>query len=285
MAQNLQSLKKRIKTAQNISQIARAMEMIAASKIKKAQAAALNSKPYSDKITEVLGRMLSAARPEDTEHPFMIKNEGVTRDLVVAFSPDKGLAGSLVTNLSKKMLAFEPSKHTAITVGRKIEKFASKVDYDVHASFPFGTKFPAFAAVYPLMKLIGELYLQKKVAQVHVVYTEFRTMFSLGPSTFKLLPVEPQAHAEGAPHELPYKFEPDTKYILNELIPYYLEIKLYNALIQSYTSEQAARMVAMGSAKDNALDITDSLTLVYNKTRQERITNEILDISNAKLSQ
>ncbi|MFH1368895.1 MAG: ATP synthase F1 subunit gamma [Elusimicrobiota bacterium] len=283
MSQNLQSLKKRIKTAQNISQIARAMEMIAASKIKKAQAAAQNNKPYSDKITEVLDRMLSSSRAEDIEHPYMAKNVNTQNRLLIAFSPDRGLAGSIVTNLCRKLLEFGSGNLTVVTVGNKIERFASRMGYEIPASFPFGGKFPHYTSVYPLMNIIQRSYLGKQVSEVHLLYTEFRSFFSQSPVAVKVLPIEPPKQA-AENQVLPYKFEPGLQYILNELIPYYLEIKLFNALIQAYTSEQAARMIAMGNAKENALDIGESLTLTYNKTRQERITNEILDLANAKIS-
>lgn len=283
MAQNLQSLKKRIKTAQNISQIARAMEMIAASKIKKAQKAVAANRPYADKITEILDRMISCAGPEPVDHPFMRVNAGVDRKLVIALSSDRGLAGSLPTNLFKKLVEYDPAKTDVVTVGKKIERFAAKNGYNLIASFPFGTLFPEYGIVFPLMGIITGHYKEKKSSGVDILFTEFRSVFSLSPSIFRLLPVvAPLCDSKGK--ELPYKFEPGPEYILRELIPYYVETRLYNAIVQAYTSEQAARMVSMGSAKDNALDIMNDLTLSYNKTRQERITNEILDLANGRIS-
>jgi F-type H+-transporting ATPase subunit gamma len=283
MAQNLQSLKKRIKTAQNISQIARAMEMIAASKIKKAQKAVANNRPYSDKITEILNRMISCAGPDAIEHTFMELNPGVDRKLVIALSSDRGLAGSLPSNLCRKLLDFEPSKTDVVAVGKKVERFAAKSGYNLIASFPFGTVFPEYSIIFPLTGILTGHYKKKLVSEVHILFTEFRSVFSLAPTAFKLLPVVPPL-CEDDGKALPYKFEPGQEYILRELIPYYVEIKLYNAIVQAYTSEQAARMVSMGGAKENALDIMQFLTLSYNKTRQERITNEILDLANGRMS-
>jgi len=282
MAQNLQSLKKRIKTAQNISQIARAMEMIAASKIKKAQKTVLNNKPYAEKITEILNKMLESAGGDDFEHPYMKTNEGAARKLVIAISPDKGLAGALNSNLYKKLLEFKADATDVVAIGKKIERFAVRMGYKIIATFPFGTRFPEYSVIYPLTDIIKQHYIGKNAAEVHVLFTEFKSIFSLAPSSAKLLPIQ-YPLIEGESKEFPYKFEPGPDFILRELIPYYVEVKLYNAIVQAYTSEQAARMVAMGGAKDNALEIMNFITLTYNKIRQERITNEILDLANGRI--
>jgi F-type H+-transporting ATPase subunit gamma len=261
------------------------MEMIAASKIKKAQKAVQNNKPYAEKITEILNRMLKSAGRDDRddiEHPYMQTNEASTRKLVIAVSPDKGLAGALNSNLYKKLLEFSPDVTDVVVIGKKIERFASRMGYKLIASFPFGTRFPEYSVIYPLTGIIKKHYIGKNAAEVHVIFTEFKSIFSFSPASVKLLPIK-YPLIEGDRREFPYKFEPGADFILRELIPYYVEVKLYNAIVQAYTSEQAARMVAMGGAKDNALDIMDFITLTYNKIRQERITNEILDLANGRI--
>lgn len=287
MAQNLQLLKQRIKTSKNISQIAKAMEMIAASKIKKAQTAVVNNKPYAQKIIEQTKRLVAAIDQQEFTHPYIQRNSS-DKTLLIVLSPDKGLCGGLVTNILKKVYEHDSQDHMLIAFGKKIERASNKMSGGLVASFPFGGSIPAFSRVYPLIKLIDEYYVQGKVGKVVLIYAEFNSLFSQVPVYKQLLPlhIEINIKSESSAREVnqTYIFEPNREELLSSLLPYYLEISLYSALLESYTSEQAARMVAMQNAKNNASDIADALTLSYNKSRQEKITNELLDLNNGAVA-
>lgn len=277
MAANLQSYKKRIKTAENISTIARAMETIAASKIRKAQSAVENNRPYSEKITVLVDALLANLDKYNFEHPLLKKNSS-PKKLVIVLSPDKGLCGSLTANLIKKLSEYEQSETYIIAIGKKVEKFLVRHGYDLIAAFPSGTKFPGYGTIYPIIDITRKYYFAGNVSEVDVVFTEFKSFFTQSVSAIRLIPV--QIDKEAGHKETPFIFEPNYQTILSELLPYYVEVKLYNALINAFTSEQAARMIAMHNAKENAIDLTGYLVQAYNRLRQEKITNEILDISN-----
>lgn len=275
MAQNLQILLRRKKTAQNIAQIARAMEMVSASKIKRAQSEVVANKPYADRITKLTSSVIRHVDRDQFTHPYILPTES-EKNLVLVISPDKGLCGSLNTNLFKKILEIDNKNLKLITMGRKASQFSRRLEAELIAEFNIGTTLPPYRTVFQLIEIINGEYLNGNVSSFAILYTEFTSMFTQAPVMKNILPIEMPSE-EIIP--LPYIFEPEIQDILAELLPYYLEVLLYNSLIEAYTSEQAARMVAMQNAKNNALDITDYLTLIYNKSRQERITNELLTLS------
>ncbi len=274
MAANLQLLKRRIKTASNIAQIAKAMEMISASKIKRAQVAVENNKPYRDRIGELAKRLVNYVNIEKYNHPFLKTNDS-PKSLLIVISADKGLCGSLNTNLFKLLLEQDDKNQKVIVLGKKGQQFSQKLASEVVAEFNMGTTLPDYAKVFQLIEIIDREYTSGAVGSVKIMYNQFNSIFSQEPVVNQILPIE-IAHQED---ELPYIFEPQVETIIDDLLPYYLEVLLYSSLIESFTSEQAARMVAMQNAKNNALDIADYLTLSYNKSRQERITNELLALS------
>jgi F-type H+-transporting ATPase subunit gamma len=277
MAENLQLLKRRINTAKNISQISRAMEMISAAKIKKAQTAVENHRPYSQKVTELTGRLMRQVNPETFSHPYL-QAPLTSKKLLIAFAPDKGLCGSLITNMYKSVVNINLKEYEVVTVGKRMELIGSRLQADVVASFSFGTNLPDHNKVYELTQLINDLYQNKQISGVDLAFTQFESLFSQKAVIKKLLPL--QYIPETEEKTLDYTFEPNAPLLFSQILPLYVEVMLYNAIIQSYTSEQAARMIAMQNAKNNAIDIADYLTLSYNKLRQERITNEILDLAN-----
>lgn len=282
MAQNLQLLKRRIKTASNIAQIAKAMEMISASKIKKAQNAVLNNKPYTEKIIALTNNILRHTNLTKFKHPYIenaSKEENLGQNnkrILIIITPDKGLCGSLNTNLYKKILEEDNGNTKIVALGKKATRFSQRLESEIIADYPAGSSLPDYSIVYNLIEVINEEFLSGKAAKVDILYTGFTSIFSQEPTVKTLLPIK-IAHDET---ELPYILEPNEEEILSDLLPYYLEVYLYNSLLEAYTSEQAARMVAMQNAKNNALDIAEYLTLSYNKSRQERITNEILSLAN-----
>jgi len=281
MAVSLQLLKRRIKTAGNLGQIARAMETIAGTKIRKAKLAVDNNKPYAEKITSMVEDLIAVVDADKISHPYLQKNIS-DKKLLIAIGPDKGLCGSLPSNLFRKIIEFNDSATYLITVGRKMEKFSSRLTFIKSvASFSMGSVLPDYSTVYPLMNIINEYYLGGQVSEIIILFTEFRSFLSQVPVFKTLIPVEFKKTLITA--EPLYIFEPHPETIINELLPYYVEIKLYNALVNAFTSEQAARMIAMQNARENAKEMADYLTLSYNKSRQEKITSEILDIINGKI--
>src|SRR3989344_1762669 len=275
MAKNLQQLKRRIKTAKNVSQIAKAMEMMSASKIKRAQKKVENNKPYAQRIEDLTSTLVKNVGTSKINHPYIDGNNS-EKKLIIAISPERGLCGSLNTNLFKKLLSVEDSNTSLITIGRKIEAFAGKTKFDFIASFPMSTTIPSFSMVYDISKLVNEAFNSGTVGKVELLYAEFQSFFAQTPVVKPLLPINVAEFDET--QEYFHLFEPQSQEMLELLLPQYLEVSIYSALIEAYTSEQAARMVAMQNAKNNANDMANYLSLVYNKTRQEKITNEILDL-------
>lgn len=278
MAQNLQLLRRRIKTSKNIAQIAKAMEMISASKIKRAQDAVQSNKPYAQRILELTTKISSNNNSSFT-HPYIEKNESPV-SLIIAFSPDRGLCGALNTNLSKLYLQI-PKDAVIIAHGRRAAQFMIKIGITPIAVFESGTTLPSYQRVYEIIELVNEYFLTKKVGSVDVIYSDFVSFFTQTPVRKTLLPLEIPQSDSGPLSK--YTFEPDPQQLLSELLPYYLETNIYSILLEAYTSEQAARMLAMQNAKNNAIDIAEFLTLSYNKSRQEKITNEILDLNSGQL--
>lgn len=273
---NILAVKRRIQTAQNVSKTTRAMQMIAASKLKRAQNAATLARPYVHKLTEV-SQNLASKIDKDNLHAYM-KGSKEGKYLVIVLSPDKGFCGGLVSNLLRQTLSFDKKDCFFIAVGKKAEMGLSALGANIVASFPFGTTLPSFDMVYPIQKIVDEYFLQNKVSKVFLLSTKFISIFSQKPSTTTLLPVVIPAEKLS---ENVMLFEPNLEELLPSILSHYLEMVIYQNILETYASEQAARMIAMKNATDNARDIVEELKLEYNKGRQEKITNEILDIGGA----
>jgi len=278
MAQNLQQLKKRIKTSESIAQIARAMEMIAASKIRRAQESVGKHNPYARKIKYMVQKILKDKNLHDIMKKFSKEKDG--KRLVYIISPDRGLCGGLVVNLFKKVSSYVSSADYVVAIGKKAAKNATKCGYNVFASFGMGADFPNFGDIYPIIDIAKKFYFSSEVTKVSIIYTEFKNVRVQEPIIEEVFPVKPDKSFEESGTD--YIFEPAPRSVLKELLPYYFEVEFYSALMNAYASEQAARMTAMKNAKDNANDISESLTNIYNKSRQEKITNEILDLANGQ---
>ena len=199
MAQNLQLLRRRIKTSKNIAQIAKAMEMISASKIKKAQEAVQNNKPYAQRILDFTTRV-SRNTEQKISHPYLETNES-EKKLIIAFSPDRGLCGGLNTSLSKLFLQI-PQDDYVITNGKRAGQFISKTGIQPVAAFDSGTTLPSYERVYQLVELINEYYLTKKVSKVEVIYPDFVSFFTQTPTQKTILPLQIPALIAGLIPEL-----------------------------------------------------------------------------------
>ena len=281
MASKLQ-LERRIKTAQNISKTTKAMQMIAASRLKKAQEAALTARPYVEKLLEVTARLTTGV--EKSLLPvYMKESKQNGKTLYIVVAPDKGLCGGLVTNLAREVLQQSSAEDSFVTVGKKIESPIARMTKNLIASFAFGTTLPKYDVVYPIAKIIDEQFISGKVDRVVLISTHFVNMFVQRTHVTNLLPIVPQEiDQNGKKIEQKFEFqlfEPDLESILPDLLKRYMEMGLYQEILESYLSEQSARMIAMQNATSNAKDIIEDLKLEYNKKRQAEITSQILDIT------
>ncbi|MCL6096931.1 MAG: ATP synthase F1 subunit gamma [Patescibacteria group bacterium] len=272
---NTLSLRRRIKTAQNVSKTTRAMQMISASKLKKAQNATLASRPYVEKLTTIAKNLIGKI-DEKFYHPYIGEDTKSENTLLLVFSPDKGLSGGLVSNLLKEYLNLNTNNTKLLIVGNKAEKSLIKTGKEVVAAFPFGSTLPQFDMIYPITKIIDDYFIEKKVDNVKILFTYFGSVFSQKPKVETILPVKIEEESKEVNFQL---FEPGISEILPNILKHYLEMVLYQYLLESFLSEQSARMIAMQNATNNAKDIISALTLEYNKARQSKITSEILDIS------
>lgn len=286
MASTLQ-LVRRIRTAQNISKTTKAMQMIAASKLKKAQEAALSSRPYVEKLLAVTGNLTK--RVEKAALPVYMREQNDTgKTLYVVIGPDKGLCGGLVTNLVRDIMKRAKAQDSFITVGKKVELPVAHISKNIVGSFPFGNTLPSFDVVYPIVTVINEQFESGKIDNVEVISTHFRSVFLQKVHKTHLLPIRPQDEEEKK-EEVQAKdafqlFEPDVESILPDLLRRYIEMVMYQEILESYLSEQSARLLSMQNATNNAKDIIEDLKLEYNKTRQAKITSELLDITGSAVN-
>ncbi len=280
------ALKRRILAAQNVSKTTRAMQMISASKLKKAQDAALSTRPYVEKLQEMTKSVTARVDTASYSHRYIEQKNLTAKSLLIVLAPDKGLCGSLVSNLIKEFIRFyNQNKKNAyyIAVGKKIQSPVARITNDVTAAFNFGTTTPTFDMVYPILRIVDDYYLNRKVDSVYVLYTHFTSFFSQTPRVEQLLPI--LLHSEGNKEaSTNFLFEPSIANILSVLLRHDLEMSLYHYLVESFVSEQASRMLAMQNATTNAKDIIEDLRLEYNKTRQSKITSELLDITGSGAS-
>jgi F-type H+-transporting ATPase subunit gamma len=280
MTQNLQQLKKRIKTSNSIVQIAKAMEVISASKIRKAQDSVEKHNPYSKKIKSIVQRVIADQGLYSKEMKKFLKKSDDDKRLVYIISPDKCLAGGLVVNLLKTVNAYLRNDDYIVVIGKKASSDITRHGYNILASFEMGAKFPNYNDIYPMINIAKKFYNSGEVIKVSIIYTEFKNMLVQKPVVEEIFPIKPDQKFKEIVAN--YIFEPSPFEVLKDLLPFYFEVEFYSAIMNAYASEQAARMVAMKNAKDNAKDISTSLTNIYNRSRQEKITNELLDLANGQ---
>lgn len=282
---SLLQLKSRIKAAQNVSKTTKAMQMIAASKLKRAQQAALSARPYVEKL-QTLTKTLTSNQPTTFSHPYMQQRLDSRKTLVLFLFPDKGLCGGLIANLLREyMRNVRNENNTSILVGKKAESTVLRFEKEVIATFQFGMTLPAFSMVYPLIKLIDDYYMSGKVDSVKILGSHFTSIFTQTPKVDTILPITLERQPEETNiKKSEYIFEPGVAALLPSLLKHYLEMVLFQHLLESFVSEQAARMISMQNATNNAKDIIEDLRLEYNKTRQAKITSEILDIIGSRIT-
>jgi len=282
-------IRRRIKSVKNTRQITKAMELVAASKMKKAQQAALAGRPYAQLMADLLAAL--AGRVDEGLHPFLVKREVKTRGILLVTS-DKGLCGPLNANLFKLVLDIKtPAKF--VSIGRKGSQFLARARRDVVADFSIHDRVP-FADVKTVVEFMMKLYLEGTIDTLEVIYPRFRNTLVQEPTVRPLLPLSNVAdfvahlRAEsGGGRQVDDRdmlFEPSAQAVLEALLPFYVNRYIYQLVLSAKASEHSARMVAMKTAKDNATSLIGDLTLEYNKARQAGITQEILEIAAAQFS-
>jgi F-type H+-transporting ATPase subunit gamma len=277
-------IRRRIAAVKNIKQITRAMQFVAASKLKRAQDATLSARPYSQKIDEVLADLATVLGGD--EHPLLAKREGGKR-LVVLITSDRGLAGPFNTNtirFAAQAITEHKGDLAVVTVGRKGRDAMRRARVPMEAHFEgFGDR-PTFADVLPLARLITDDYLAGTYARVDIVFSQFVSTLTQRPALDTLLPIEPSEDTEGIPGNQ-FIFEPSPAVVLERLVPRYIATRLFQAVLESKASEESSRMVAMRNATDNAEDLIEDYTLAYNKVRQANITREMIEIASGAQAQ
>jgi F-type H+-transporting ATPase subunit gamma len=271
-------IRRRIQSSRNIKQITRAMQFVAASKLKRAQDATLQSRPYAEKLDEVLADVASVLGGED--HPLLVRREGGRR-LIVLITTDRGLAGALNTNtirFAAQEITATPGDLSVVTVGRKGRDAMRRARVPLEAHFEGYGERPTFADVLPLARLITDDYLAGTWNRIDVVYSRFISTLTQRPTLDELLPITPDEDTEGIPGNQ-FIFEPDPGAVLEQLLPRYVATRLFQAVLESKASEESSRMVAMKNATENAEELIDDLTLEYNKVRQSNITREMIEIA------
>jgi F-type H+-transporting ATPase subunit gamma len=271
-------IRRRIGAVRNIKQITRAMQFVAASKLKRAQDATLSARPYSEKMDEVLADLAQVLGEED--HPLFREPVGGKR-LFVLITTDRGLAGPLNTNtirFASRLITEHVGDLTVVTVGRKGRDAMRRARVPLEAHFAgFGDR-PTFADVLPLARLISDDFVGGTYSRIDLVYSRFISTLTQRPEAEQLLPIVPGEDTAGIPGNQ-FLFEPNPATVLERLLPRYVATRLYQAVLESKASEESSRMVAMKNATENAEDLIDDLTLAYNKVRQANITREMIEIA------
>jgi F-type H+-transporting ATPase subunit gamma len=295
MAANTRDIRRRIKSVKNTAQITKAMQMVAASKMRKAQLAALASRPYAQELSRLLFPFTAYEFDDDGGgHALLQKRKG-GRDLVLLVSTDKGLCGGLNTNLLREVSQFAPETTDFVCVGKKGLQFLARAKRSVLAEFHLKDNF-TFFDTQAVSKFCLDLFLEGQVNRITVLYTHYVNTLTQTPAQRVVVPVQSfdVGHAElgndAAPSdtqvkvEVPeYILEPNQADFLNSLLPHFVFYKIFHIILESRASEHSARMVAMKNATDNAKQIIKDLTLEYNKIRQASITTEILEIATAQM--
>ncbi|MBO9828924.1 F0F1 ATP synthase subunit gamma [Xanthomonas sp. A2111] len=274
-------IKSKIKSVQNTRKVTRALEMVSASKIRKAQDRMKTSRPYAQAMKQVIGHLAQAST--DYTHPFLVQREAVKRVGYIVISSDRGLAGGLNNNLFRKMLGEvrqwqdQGAGVDVVTIGQKASVFFRRIKVDMVGSVSHLGDLPQLEQLIGVIKVMLDAFTEGKLDRVYLVYNRFVNTMTQKASFDQLLPL-PAAESQVAHHDWDYLYEPDAASVLEHVMTRYIESLVYQAVLENVASEHAARMVAMKAASDNASKLISTLQLVYNKARQAAITQEISEI-------
>lgn len=275
-------IRRRVRSVKNMSQVTRALEMVAASKMRRAQDRVTRSRPYSERLREVLGDLASMDMDAQQlqEFPLLAARSEIKKAALILVTPDKGLSGALTANILRRATQYIRQEAGAdvkvIAVGRKGIQFSARTRQDVVAQFQGLGDAPSLDDIRPITQVAIAEFLNGNVDAVHLVFPKFVNTLVQRPEVVQILPIV-RPERSGTTED--YIFEPDAKAVLSSILPRYVEVLVYQAVLDTVASFYSAQMVAMRNATDNAKDLVDDLNLALNKARQAQITNEVAEIS------
>lgn len=277
---SVRQIKRRVRSVTSIAKVTKAMELVAASKMRRSQIRALAARPYAEKIREILGDLAKQrVTAEEEQHPFLVARP-VRNTLILYLGPNRGLAGGLPGNMNRRAASFaleQESPVRFVTVGRKGRDFIVRAGQPLVAEFTM-PDYPEQLDVLPVTRVILDEYNSGAADRVYMLYPRFVNTAVQAPTVRQLLPIEPEELTDITEEDIDYIYEPEIHGVFDQLLPRYIEMTVYAAILENEASELSARMVAMRNATEAANEMIDTLTLVYNKARQEQITKELLDI-------
>lgn len=281
---SLRQIRRRIRSVQGTGKITHAMEMIAAFRMRQAQARVLAARPYAERIQELVSHLsaLVTADEEEALHPLLTEHPRKDRVLVVHVTPDRGLCGGLDSSLNRfagEFILKQKPEVAVICVGRKGRDFMQRSGQNIDAVFTDLGHRPSMADVLVIANMVVSEYVQNKADEVYLIFSRYISASSQSPHVLRLLPVQPASLTDR--ERAGYIYEPDARLVLAGLLPRFVEREVYQAILEGIASEQAARLVAMRNATENAQEMIEDLTLLMNKVRQQSITEELLDIVGA----
>jgi F-type H+-transporting ATPase subunit gamma len=285
MMASSREIRRRIRSVRNISQITRAMEMVSASRMRRATQRVVATRPYTERISAVIASLAGAAgvaAGEDVSFPLLDKRP-LQRAELILITPDKGLTGAMNSNVIRRASRYILNEAGVpvgvIAVGRKGRDFMVRYRREVVAEFTALGDYPTLNQVTPITQIAVDDFVNGRVDAVFVVYSRFVSTMTQTPDLQQVLPVQPPSGDDAAARAANFIFEPSPAVVLNTLLPRYVDQQVYRAILESIASEHAARMVAMRNATDNARDLVSDLTLSMNKARQAQITREVSEIA------
>ena len=276
-------IRRRIRSVKNMTQITRAMEMVSASKMRRAQRNVLATRPYADRLYDVMGELTSRAVGTARTGTLLEVRPNVKSIALIVVTPDKGLTGAMITNVIRRAGRFvlderdSGRKLEVLAVGKKGRDFLVRTGQSLVAEVTKLGDYPKLVDTLGIATNVIHGFREGQYDEVYVLYSEFVNTLVQRPAVKRLLPVEPPT--EAAEKQVDYTYEPSQEEVMDALLPRFVEVQLYQAILESIASEHSARMVAMRNATDNAKELTRDLTLSYNKTRQANITKEVSEIA------
>lgn len=275
-------IRRRIRSVRNTAQITRALEMVSASKMRRAQERVRAARPYAERLRTIIAGLAVAGESVDVTQFPLLEQRPINRVGVIVVTADRGQAGAFNTNIIRRAVRFiQESGHPAelVTVGRKGRDFFAKTNQQVIAEFTQLGDNPSLDSLRPIIGVATEAFVKGEIDAVYLIYSKFINTLTQQPETLQLLPIEPPEDIPADQATADFIFEPDPRTVLEALLPRYVEVQVYQAMLESLASEHSARMVAMRAATDNARDFIDELTLSLNKARQAQITREVSEIA------
>ena len=276
----MRHIRSRIKVAKNIEQITKAMKMVAAERLKRAQDRVQAARPYAEAMDEIMARLAKAAAGE-AEHPLLEKRDVVNTGILL-FTSDRGLAGSYNYQIMREAMElagnYDKAHLKMYIVGKKGNIFFSRRGYQVVQAITVNSNVASLSDAQNIMNIITKAYTEREIDELHIAYTRFVTAMTQHPTIEKLLPIEQLTENEILKEESDFLFEPEAPALISELLPRFMLTQIYQALLESLASEHGSRMTSMSSATDNASKMISGLTLTLNRARQAAITKEISEI-------